>query len=159
MRILLTIILALLVVGCNGNMSTSVMTSQNTDLSVRAGGFVEPNTEVGAVVKYATSDELDWGFSPDIYGGYVLFHLTQEVSIEDTPEPSILQPFLESLKARPYAGLELTGDKRANYRVQPNWILGTSFGLSEESNVTLNVEYITGDTSPDDVFIGIQARF
>ena len=159
MKTLLTLCLILLVAGCGGQMTSSVMTAQNTDLAVRAG-ILDGDTEAGVVVKYATSDEIEWGPEPDIYGGYVIFHLTQEVTIEDTPEYSILQPFLETLHARPYAGLEIVGSSDKSMRnFQPNWIAGTAFTLSEDGNISLNVEYVDGDFGSSDVFVGIQARF
>lgn len=155
--VLISIIL--LVAGCGGQMTSAVLTGHDTDLAVRAG-YLDDNTEVGMVVKYAVSDEIDWGLEPDIYGGYIIFHLTQNVSIEDTPEYSPLKPFLESLHARPYAGMEIVGspDKYLR-RFQPNWIAGTAFTLSKDGNISLNVEYIDGEEAMGDVGIGIQYRF
>ena len=158
---LLTLIcMVVLIAGCGeGNLAGTVMTAQNTDLAIRAGYIVD-NTEVGGVVKYVNSSEIEWGPEPDLYGGYIIFHLTQDVSIKDTPEYSPLRPWLEALHAKPYAGLELVNNSWGDgLQIRPNWIAGTSFVLSEESNLALNVEYIDGDASSGDVFIGIQGRF
>lgn len=152
------LIIVLLLSGCNeSRMTTSVLSGQQTDLAFRAG-ILDGNTEAGAVVKYDVADEISWGPQPDAYGGYIIFHLTQDVTIKDTQEISPLQPFLEALHARPYAGLELVGD-RSLKDVQPNWIAGTAFTLSEGGNISLNVEYVDGDFNSSDVFIGIQGRF
>ena len=159
MKTLALIIVALLCGGCTEQLTTSVMTGSDTDLTVRAG-IIQENTEIGAVVKYGVSSEVEWGPEPDAYGGYVIFHLTQEVTIEDTPEYSLIQPWLERLNARPYAGLELVGSCDDTISdVQTNWILGTSFTMSEDADISLNIEYIDGDQAAGDVYIGMGYKF
>lgn len=165
MKALVTIlIVALLVAGCNGNMTASVMTGQKTDLDVKVGASLEAEdggrTVAGVVVKYLKSDDIEWGPGPDVIGGFVKFYLTQDITIEDTLEPSLIQPWLEALHAQPYAGLELVGNARHSARhVQPNWILGTAFTLSEDGNISLNIEYIDGDQAAGDVYLGMGYKF
>lgn len=136
-----------------------VMTSSETDLMGRLG-VVRDNTEIGLTAKYARTSEVPWGPEPDIAGGYLLFHLTQEVTIEDTPEPSPLKDFLEALHASPYAGLEIVGsvadDRLGDF--QPNWIAGTKFTLDEGASWALVTEYTDGDQAAGQVYIGVMIR-
>ena len=153
-------ILLVAVCGCSENrITTWVMTGQDTDLVGRLG--VENNgTEVGGVIKYGVSDDITWGPEPEFAGAYLLFHLTQEVSIEDVGELSPLQPWLEQLHALPYAGLEVVGNTDSRFRnAQPNWIAGTKFVLDPEANVGLVVEYSDGDQARGDVYVGMRYQF
>ena len=147
--------------GCNeqNRVATWLMTSSHTDLAARVG-MENDGTEVGAVVKYGVADDIKWGPEPEIAGGYILFHLTQDVTIEDYPDHSPLKPFLDLLHTRPYAGLEIVGstDSRAR-NAQPNWIAGTAFTLTESDAAALIVEYSDGDQATGDVYIGGVYRF
>lgn len=167
-----TITLALLIgmlvtfTGCNSNQHMTIwtLTGQDIDLTARVGVITENSdiggTEVGVVAKYLTSSEISWGPEPDYVGGYLLFHLTQEVSIEDTPEASPIKDMLESLNVCPYAGLELVGGIGEHFeKVQPNWILGTKFTIDTVSNWALVAEYVDGDQQAGGVHLGIMGRF
>ncbi len=159
--VIMTMVL-LVAVGCSENQKVTVWGLSGQDMQLQARlGVEKDNTEVGAVVKYSVADDIEFGPEPDIAGAYLIFHLTQEVTIEDTPDPSPLQPFLEALHARPYAGVELVGnvDRGNGGSIQPNWLFGTAFTLAEESNVALVVEYADGDQAPSDVSLGLRARF
>jgi len=157
----LVVVLLVAAAGCNEETRATawVLSGQHTDLIARVGAEND-NTEVGAVVKYVHRDEIKWGPEPDIAGAYLLFHLTQDVTIEDTLKPSPIGPVLEALHARPYAGLEVVGNTDSRARnAQPNWIAGTRFSLSPGSRVALVVEYTDGDQAAGDVFLGIRGRF
>jgi hypothetical protein len=160
MKYLLTVLCTLLcgIVGCEEQqMTVWGITGQDTDLTARVG-VLENNVEIGATAKYGVASEIEFGPVPDRWGPYLLFHLTQVATIEDTPEPSPLQPFLEALHARPYAGVELVTNDELN-DVQPNWIAGSTFTLSEDGNIGLVVEYLDGDSQSGDTHIGIVGRF
>lgn len=159
--------MALLVVtGCSSKQRTTVhaLTGQDVDLTARVGVITENEglggTEVGFTAKYARSSEIAWGPEPDLVGGYLLFHLTQEVSIEDLPDRSPVAGLLEALHARPYAGLELVGPIDGEQRkVQPNWIVGTKFTIAPVSNWALLTEYVDGDEQDGELSIGIMGKF
>jgi len=163
-RLMVTLMLvSLLLAGCyEQRMTTSVVTGQDTDLTVRAG-YLMDGTEVGGVVKYGVADDIEWGpTNIDYAGPYIIFHLTQEATIEDLPDTSPLQPFLESLNARPYAGMELVANIEDGEHIsdmRPVWVFGTSFTLTEDASTSLNVEYADGDRVRGDVSVGIQHRF
>lgn len=161
-RILLVVVIvcALCFAGCSEQqMTTTLMSGQDTDLVARLG-VRRGDTEIGGVIKYAVADTVTWGPEPDFGGGYIIFHLTQDVTMEDTPSPSPLQPFLEALHARPYAGVELVADCDTSVdNVQPNWVFGTSFTLTEDNPWALVVEYCDGDQAAGDLFIGGQILF
>jgi len=162
MKKLAGILLMLLVAatGCQEEQITAwALTSQSTDLTARVG-VENDNVEIGAVAKYANSAEIEWGPEPDYAGGYLIFHLTQDVTIEDTPDPSPLKDFLEALHAKPYAGLEILGEVTGSQRsVQPNWIAGTTFSMSEDANWFLVTEYVDGDQASGEMHVGIMGRF
>lgn len=159
-------VLLMTAVGCNENqrMTAWALSGQETDLDVRGGILDEltnvGGTEVGFTVKYARTNDIPWGPEPDVIGGYLIFHLTQDVTIEDTPQASPLQDWLEALHARPYAGVELVGPIDGHQRkVQPNWILGSKFTLSEDSDWALVAEYLDGDQADGDVSVGGMFKF
>lgn len=166
MKTVITILIMAVVValsGCSQNQTAAftALTSQNTDLTLR-GGVREGDTEIGGVIRRGKSSDMEWGPRFDDLGVYVIFYLSHDVTITDTLDPSLIQPFLESLHAQPYAGLELVGSARHPLsNIRPNWMLGTAFTLAEsgENNVALNVEYVDGDQIAGDVSIGIQGLY
>ena len=163
MGMIALMLVALLAAGCDENqMTASVLTGQDTDLSVRAG-VINDGTEVFGTIKYGIAGDVDWQTSNiDQAGIGVIFHLTQEVTIEDTPDASLIQPWLEALNARPFAGVELVANVDANEHfsdMRPVWIVGTAFTLSDDAKTSLNVEYVDGDRVAGDVNIGIQHKF
>lgn len=153
------IVSAILAAGCGDSQITAWgLTGQNTDLTLR-GGLRSGNVEPFATVKYDVSSQAEYD-DPDIFGGGVLFHLTQEATIEDTLEPSPLGPLLEMLVGTPYAGAEYVGGTDdATRDFQINYIFGTAFTLGPDGNFALTVEYVDGDQMPSDVNVGIMARF
>ncbi len=168
MKILTAILIAALLAlsGCGPDQTAAftALTGQNTDLDIKLGALFDANdggrTEAGVVVKYLKKDEIKWGPEPDILGGYVKFYLSQEITITDTPEPSLIQPWLEAFKAQPYIGFEIVGSPNGTINeVQHNWILGTAFTLSDDTNISLNIEYIDGDQAHSDVYLGMGYKF
>jgi outer membrane murein-binding lipoprotein Lpp len=163
MKTLLTTIavLCLLVAGCNDSqMTVAALSSPNQDLTARVG-VLQGDAEIGVTGKYNHADNVEWDeLTPDIMGPYLLFHLTQDASIEDTAEPSPIGPLLESLHARPYAGLEVVGPFEGARSMQPNFIVGSTFTLDPAANIGLVVEYIDGDmVDTGEVYIGGVLRF
>jgi hypothetical protein len=144
-------------------MSVTALSSPNQDLTGRVGVLHE-DAEIGVVGKYRAADAVEWDeLTPDEMGGYLLFHLTQDVSIEDTPDYApVIGPILEALHARPYAGIEVVGDigNGASRHFQPNFIIGTTFTLEPASNIGLVVEFVTGDAiDTDELYVGGTLRF
>ncbi len=165
MKYLLTILIATLLAlsGCGPDQTAAftALTGQDTDLTLR-GGIREGDTEFGAVARRGKTSDIDWGPRFDDLGAYVIFYLSQDITIADTRDPSLIQPFLEALHAQPYAGLELVGSARhIGSNVRPNWIVGTAFTLTEskEDNIAVNVEYVDGDQIAGDVSVGIQGKY
>lgn len=161
-RIMLVVVCVFLLTGCNNDqrMTATALSGGNTDLSARIG-VRTGDTEIGGLIKYVAKDDIEWGPEPDFGGGYILFYLSQDVTIEDTPQSSILQPWLEALHAQPYAGLELVAacDTQSANDVQPNWIVGTRFTMTEDASAALVVEYIDGDQAAGDLFLGFSYLF
>lgn len=163
--ILLVAALVVMIVtsGCGDtNLALWGLSAPEQDLTARIG-LERGNAEVGLTAKYVASESiaLDEGeIEPDEIGGYLIFHLTQDVTVEDTPNRSPIAPFLESLHARPYAGLELvspySGDGR---KFQPNWIVGTEFTIAPMDDFAFVVEYVDGEQGTNGVFLGGRARF
>jgi len=163
-KYIVTLFVLCLATGCSNTKTTGwVLSGSRTDLIARVGLEIQEDgvlnhAEAGIVVKYGDSDEIKW--EPEIAGGYLLFHLTQDVTIEDTPSPSPIGPILEALHARPYAGLEIVGNTDSRVRnVQPNWIFGSRFGLSPDSSMSLVTEYSDGDQAAGDVYIGLRLAY
>lgn len=159
-KLVLTLALVLLIAaGCGDSQVTAWgLTGQNTDLTLR-GGLRQANAEVFGTVKYDVTSQAEFD-DPDIMGGGIIFHLSQDATIEDTLQPSPLGPLLEMLHAQPYAGLEIVGGTDSTTQeFQPNWIFGTAFTLGADGNFAVNVEYIDGDQMSSDVNVGIMARF
>lgn len=148
------------VMGCQKKQITAWgLTAPESDLTARIG-VQKDNTEVGIVGKYLVSDDIEWGPEPDFIGPYLIFHLTQDVSIEDTPDASPFKAFLESLHAQPYAGLEIIAPYGGSQRkFQPNFIAGTRFTIDPLSNFSLIVEWDDGDQGPNGMFVGISGQF
>lgn len=162
--IVASIVLLVAVAGCGNRLTAWGLTSPETDVTLRVGAESVTgdigSTEVGVVAKYPVGDKVTNDFKPYKAGGYVIFHLTQEVGISDTDAPSPIKPFLESLNAQPYAGAEFITDVDGEGRkVQTNWILGTKFLLDPVSDFCIVVEYIDGDDTPPEVAIGGRGRF
>ena len=162
----IAIILLVTVAGCNDNQKITAwgLTAPGTDLTARVGLLTENaeigGTEVFMTAKYAKSDEIEWGPEPDLIGGGIIFHLTQQATIEDLPDYSPLQGLFAMLRAMPYAGFELVGPISGEQReVQIDWILGTKFVLDPISDYAIVVEYLDGDQVAGDVHIGIMARY
>jgi hypothetical protein len=144
-------------------MAVTALSSPNQDLTARVG-LLKGDAEVFVTGKYESADAVEWDeLTPDQMGAGVLLHLTQDISIEDTPAYApVIGPILEALHARPYAGFEVVGDigNGASRHFQPNIILGTTFTIAPASNIGLVVEFVTGDAiETDEVYIGGRLRF
>jgi hypothetical protein len=145
--------------GCGDSQLTAWgLTGQRTDVTTRIG-VRQGDAELFGTVKYNRSSGADWD-DPDIAGGGVIFHLTQDGTITDTPDPSPIGPLLEALHVRPYAGIEVVGDTDARTRdFQENYIFGTAFTVGPDGNIALTVEYIDGSQTSSDVNVGMMGRF
>lgn len=161
--VLLTLLLiaaAVVLTGCNEEqaLTTWSMTSQETNYTGMVGYKID-NTEVGAIVQYPGNVDFD---DPDLLGCYLTWHLTQVVSIEDTPRHSPVKDLVESLIAVPYVRLEilagLDGGKIGS--MQPNWAAGSTFRLSADSPWAVVAEYYDGDAVVDEEMrVGIHAEY
>jgi len=147
--------------GCSEQqLAMTLMNGQNTDLKALVG-VKEGNTELGGIVQWRKKDDIDWGPEPTEVGAYVRYYLTtQDAIIEDTPESSLLAPWLDRLHARPYVGLDFLGSTDCSMRhVQPNWVVGTTFSLEPkdvgDAKTFINVAYTDGDQASGDTFVGL----
>ena len=159
---LLIVLLVVAVTGCNEEQMTAwVGTSQETDLNLRVGVLDDKGTtEIGVEAEYERSAGIEPSYRPDRIGPYVIFWLTQEITIEDTPEPSPLKNLLEALSARPYAGVNLMGVPEDGWRdIQPNISVGSFFTIDPASDLGMYVEYKDGDTVVPGTYIGLSGRF
>lgn len=158
-----TMLLAvMLCTGCNEEkMAIWTGTSQETDLCARAGIVSgKGTTEVGVEVEYDRTSDVEWGPTPDRVGPYVIFWLTQDMTITDTPESSPLKDVLESLHARPYVGMNLLGGVDDGWRnIQPNFKVGTMFTSGDGDDIGVYVEYKDGDSVAPGMYVGVVGRF
>jgi len=162
-KMIVGILLALIAAagGCqNSNLTAWGLSGHAADLVGRVG-IERDDAEAGVTVKYWSSN-LDWGPSPDAAGAYFIYHLTQEITVEDTPETSPIQDVLESLNARPYAGFEFVTPTGGRHRtVDMNWILGTSFTADPDRRWAFVTEYTAGNgavSGRDNNVLSIGAR-
>lgn len=163
--VLLTVASVLsLLAGCSEQqLATTLMSGQDTDLKVLVGSRTG-DVEVGGVIQYTKKDDIEWGPEPTEVGVYVRYYLTQDVTVEDTPQPSVFAPWLEQFHARPYVGLDLMGSTDRSVRhVQPNWVIGTAFSLEDDvddvSRAFINVDYVDGDQAKGDTFVSLTYLF
>lgn len=164
MKILTTVLIMLIVVsGCTDGtkLETSVLRGQHVDMKVLAG-VSKDNTGMGLLIGYNDIDDAEWGPEPDFFGGYIQLDLTQDVTITDTPAYSPIKGILETLHAQPYIRAEFIRPVDRSVSIdslQPAWIAGTKFKVSQDGNFSFNVEYLDGDFGEEGVFLGLQARF
>lgn len=159
------IVLLVAVVGCNENkMTTWGLTAPDSDLNLRLGATVGEarNAEVFAELGYDSSQMNNDG-TPDRIGGGFIYHLTQELRLEDTPSHSPFKDALEFLNARPYVGIGCMMD-RGDSRLEGKWIAGTTFADHPARPWAFVVEYQDSDglvTARDDsaVFFGVRLEF
>ena len=165
MRVTKTILLGLLVValcGCDGGqIGTTVLTGQDTDMVARVG-LEKDGISGGIVAKWTPSSEMEWGPEPDQIGAFVILEATWDVQATDTPDvaPAPIT-WLEELHMIPYVGLELIDDcDNDNFgNLQPNWIVGAKYMVNPDGNMAIVTEYVVSDLVPDDVYVGLQYRF
>jgi len=161
-KVAMLLIVLFVIAGCNEEqMTTWIGTSQKTDINTGFGILDDKGTtEIGIEVEYDRSGDIDPSYRPDRIGPYILVWLTQQVTIEDTPEPSPFKDFLESLNARPYAGLNLLGVPEDGWRdIQPNFRAGTFFTVEPKSDLGIYTEYRDGDSVAPGLAIGLHGRF
>jgi hypothetical protein len=156
--VMLTVLLV--AAGC-GNMSTWVMTGQDTDLTTRVGIEAADGVEAGITAKWDCASEIEWGPEPDQIGPYAILTASWLVSQEDTgPQAPPPMPWFEGLVAIPYAGVDFVDDvDNGNFsNLQPNWIFGTKFLLDPDGRVAIVAEYIDGDQARE-INVGLMATF
>ena len=156
-----TMLLVLLVAGC-GNMSTWVMTGQDTDLTTRIGMEAADGVEVGLTAKWDQSSGIEWGPEPEQIGPYAILTASWLIEQDDTgPAAPVPVSWLDGLVAVPYAGVDFVDDvDNGNFsNLEPNWIVGTKFLLDSDGNAAIVVEYVDGDQTRSDVNVGMMARF
>ncbi|KPK42088.1 MAG: hypothetical protein AMJ65_08180 [Phycisphaerae bacterium SG8_4] len=143
MRTVIVLMAMLLLVGCGQSMSIEAGRAQRTDLKTRLLVEVVDGVEVGPVATWTDAEELD--NSPP----------------EPSQDPAAPWPLpgLENVRLVPYATIEwldyVDNDNWSNW--QPQYGLGTEMELAE--NLYLYSEYSTGDTLPDDVYLGLGYGF
>ena len=158
-------VLLLTAVGCDeSNMTAWGLTAPDSDVNLRLGLTVgeEKNAEIAVEVGYDSSQMNNDG-TPDRVGGVFIYHLTQELRWDDTPDESPIAGVLEALSARPYVGLGCMMD-RGDSRIEGKWIAGTTFADNPDRPWAFVVEYQDGDglvTARDDsaVFFGVRLEF
>ena len=158
-------ILAFAAVGCDSsNMTAWGLAGPDSDANLRFG------TTLGEKGNAELDVELGWNSSsfnndgtPDRIGAIFIYHLTQEIRWDDTPELSPIADVLEALRARPYIGVGGMMD-RGDQRLEGKWAVGTTFADSPDMPWAFTVEYQDGDglvTARDDsaVFFGVRLEF
>ena len=75
--------------GCeeSNQLTAWAISGQYTDLIARVG-VENDGTEIGGVIKYGISDDIEWGPEPESAGAFLIFHLTQDVTVSDTLDPA-----------------------------------------------------------------------
>jgi len=161
MRTVIVLMAMLLLVGCGQSMSIEAGRAQRTDLKTRLLVEVVDGVEVGPVATWTDAEELD-NSPPEPSGAGVCIKLTASwvggATDQDPAAPWPL-PGLENVRLVPYATIEwldyVDNDNWSNW--QPQYGLGTEMELAE--NLYLYSEYSTGDTLPDDVYLGLGYGF
>jgi hypothetical protein len=157
---MIMVVLLLTAAGCNDNMTAWGLTAPDSDVNLRLGGKVGDNGEVFGEVGYNSSSFNDDG-TPDRIGGGFIYHLTQEIQWEDTPDPSPFADILSSLQARPYIGIGCMAD-RGTQTLEGKYIAGVTFAVSPEMPWAFVAEWQEGDglvTVNDDSAVFFGARF
>lgn len=162
----LMIVLLMTAVGCNDNRRITAwgLKAPDSDVNLRVGTALGEarNAEVCVEIGYNSSSMNDDG-TPDRIGGVFIYHLTQEVRWDDTPDPSPFAGILEALQARPFVGIGCMMD-RGDQRLEGKWLVGTTFADHPDRPWAIVVEYQDGDglvTARDDsaVFFGARLTF
>ncbi len=161
---IMAIVLAFTAVGCNDNdkMTTWGLTAPDSDVNLRIGRTIGDTGEVFGEIGYNSSSLNNEG-QPDRFGGGFIYHLTQELRWEDTPDPSPLASIFNTLQARPYVGIACMTD-RGTQVVEGKYIVGTTFADNPDMPWAFVVEWQAGDgmvTASDDeaVFLGARLKF
>lgn len=161
MKTLMAVVMlaTLLVAGCyEQRMTAWGLSAPNNDLTAMVGlENAAGTTEVALVAKCLKTSELDLG-QPDLIGASITLWLTQDVTIEDTPEPSIIQPWLEAMHMRPYVRFETVTPIRKQ-QWQPNWAVGSAFTMEELGDWAIITEYIQGDQVVRGAYVGGRLKF
>jgi hypothetical protein len=164
-KILLTIAVLLLVAaGCGENQQATIwgLSSPTQDLTARVG-LQDGNAEIGVTAKYVVADDVEWDqLTPDLLGPYLAFYPSIDASVTDEPSPAPgpIGPWLESLHAKPYFGMEVVGALEGKRSMQPNFFVGSVFTVDTASNIALVIEYLDGDmVDTGEVYIGGRLKF
>jgi len=138
------------------------LTADNADslLNVRVGYETKQRFEFGATAKYLTGNP-EFGPEPDLFGGYLIYHINEILGIEDPAPDNPWEELLHRLVGRPYAGGEILISQKGEERARGNVIVGTLFGVADDPDYTVAfaVEYVTGDASDETVTIGARIKF
>ncbi len=144
--------------GCNdSNMSTWVMTGEDTDVKALLGTEVADGVIVGGLATWTSSSDVKWGPEPTGVGFFAQVEASWVIQSEDTaPIAPIPVTWLKHLEAVPYARVEFLDDiENDNFgNLEPQWVLGTKFLLTPDGTVGLAAEYSDGDQAPSDVLFG-----
>ena len=161
-RLVVMMMVSLLLAGCGeSQFGTTILTGQDTDLTTRV--FVEQDgVAAGVVAKWTPASEIEWGPEPDEIGAFIILEATWDIQATDTPDaaPAPIS-WLENLHVVPYVGMELVDDiDNGNFsNLQPNWIAGLKYTVSDDGNIAIVTEYVDGDQASGDVFVGLRYVF
>ena len=160
-RLLIVVIVALVgLMGCEeSNMSTWALTGQQTDLVAGVGIGDANGATIGLEVVYDISEGIEEdGWKPSKIGPYIEFNLSQVASITDTPEFSPIGDIIESFHAIPFIQLSILGSQDDS-DIEPNWMAGTKFYLTPESQWPIIFAYRDGDNDRNGMFVGGSAMW
>lgn len=159
--IVTSVIVLAVLAGCNEEQRKVAvwgLTAHDADFVGRVVTQVDADLWLGPQVSFWVEPEGD-DYRPEAAGVVLIRTLTQEASIEDTPDPSPIGPIIEDMEARPYAGLALLfpwknpkGTKPLN-NSRLNAIGGIEFSTDPDWKWSIVVEGMAGDgliSSEDD---------
>ena len=132
----------------------------SSTLEGRIGYELKSRFEPFVGLKYLTGSP-EWGPSPDIVSGGLIYHVNEFGLIADPSPNNAWEEILHALKARPYGGIEVAvptqGDQR---KAKMNVIVGTLFSNEPTCKTAFVIEYIAGDLAgQQDQAIRIGGRF
>lgn len=160
-KLIAMLIVLLVAAGCN-DVSTWVMTGQDTDVKALVMTEVADGVLVGGLATWTPSADVKWGPEPTGVGVCAQLEASWVIQAEDTkPMAPVPITWLSHLEVAPYARVEFLDDiENDNFgNLEPQWILGTKILLMPDGNVGLATEYSSGDQAPDDTYVGMYYKF